>query len=253
MLAATARDQRTKTVRSVCTLPEETRIDTVPALPLDVSTAVDAPLALIVPRFGGDADQVSAGVVIVLPCESTARTVNVMLLFGCMTMSGFDDVTISVSSVAAGGGGGGGGGGAGGAGTVTVAVPDFPSLVAVMVAVPAATPVTTPAVVTVATAASLDDHVMLRPVSVLPAPSSVAADSVSDAPMLTCELPGVTTTLATGTGAGAFTVICAVAVFPSLVAVTVAVPACTAVTTPELLTVAVCGALDAHTMLRPVS
>lgn len=223
----------------------------VPAFDFEVSTAVDGPVDWILPRLGGDAVQVSAGVVIVFPFVSTARTVKPIVALGPITMSGFDDVTINVSSVAAGGGGGGGGGG--GVGTVTVAVPDFPSLVAVMLAVPAATPVTTPDVVTVAMCVSDDDHATTRPESALPFASSVAAVNVADAPIATWELAGVTTTVATGAGAGAFTVICALAVFPSLVAVMVALPARAAVTTPDALTVAVCGALDAHTMLRPVS
>lgn len=169
-----------------------------------------------------------------------------------MTGSPDDSVTISVSSVA-GAGGGGGGAGVTGAGMVTVAVPLFPSLVAVIVIVPAATAVTTPDVVTVASAELLDDHDTARPVSTLPLASRVEAASVSDAPTASCDDAGVTTTDATGAGAGAFTVICALPVFPSLVAVIVAVPAAFAVTTPLALTVAVCGALDAQTMLRPVS
>jgi hypothetical protein len=52
------------------------------------------------------------------------------------------------------------------ASTVIVAVPLFPSLVAVIVAVPTATPVTTPAVDTVATAVLLELHVTVRPVSI---------------------------------------------------------------------------------------
>jgi hypothetical protein len=57
-----------------------------------------------------------------------------------------------------------------GALTVIVAVPVFPSLVAVIVAVPAETPVTTPVFgSTDATPALLVDHVTVRPLSVLPA------------------------------------------------------------------------------------
>ena len=60
--------------------------------------------------------------------------------------------------------------------TVTVAVPDLPSLVAVIVVVPAATPVTTPLDDTVATAELDVAHVMMRPVNVLlPASRTVAA------------------------------------------------------------------------------
>src|SRR5690348_16834887 len=107
------------------------------------------------------------------------------------------------------------GGGAGdvGAVTVIVAVPLCPSLVAVMVAVPAPIAVTTPDVVTVATAPLLVDHVMARPVSVLPLASSVAAESVTVPPTDSDLLPGVTTTDATGVGAGGVTVICALPTF----------------------------------------
>src|SRR5712692_3611657 len=49
--------------------------------------------------------------------------------------------------------------------TVTVAVPDLPSLVAVIVAEPAATPVTNPPVLTVATAGTLLAQVTTRPLS----------------------------------------------------------------------------------------
>jgi len=55
------------------------------------------------------------------------------------------------------------------------AVPLFPSLVAVMVAAPTATPVTSPVLSTVATPVFEDDQVIVRPVSGLPLPSSVAA------------------------------------------------------------------------------
>ena len=56
----------------------------------------------------------------------------------------------------------------GGGLTVRVAVPDLPSLVAVIVAVPGATPVATPEELTVATAVLLELQAMTRPVSVPP-------------------------------------------------------------------------------------
>lgn len=52
------------------------------------------------------------------------------------------------------------------ASTVIVAVPLFPSLVAVITALPRATPVTTPLAETVATAGALELQVTVRPVSV---------------------------------------------------------------------------------------
>lgn len=234
----------------MCTFPDETVTVTHPDFPFEASTAVEPELDLIVAMAPGDALHVSGGVFIVPPCVSSASTVSVIVLFVCITGSPDESVTISVSSVAA---GGGGGGGVAGVGTVTVAVPLCPSLVAVIVTVPAATAVTTPEVVTVAIFASPVDQVTTRPDSVFPLASRVVAVSVADEPIAICDDAGVTTTDATGAGAGAFTVICALPVFPSLVAVIVAVPAAFAVTTPLVLTVAVCGALDAHTMLRPAS
>jgi hypothetical protein len=52
--------------------------------------------------------------------------------------------------------------------TVMPDVPDFPELVAVIVAEPAATPVTTPLEFTVAAAALLVDHVTVCPDITLP-------------------------------------------------------------------------------------
>ena len=56
----------------------------------------------------------------------------------------------------------------GGGFTVRVAVPDLPSLVAVIVVVPVATPVATPEELTVATAVLLELQATTRPVSVPP-------------------------------------------------------------------------------------
>ena len=61
--------------------------------------------------------------------------------------------------------------------TVTVAVPLFPSLVAVSVAVPAATPVTRPVADTEAIPGALLVQVTGRPVSVFPAESLAVAAS----------------------------------------------------------------------------
>jgi hypothetical protein len=52
--------------------------------------------------------------------------------------------------------------------TVTVAVPDLPETVAVIVAEPAATPLTMPLEFTVAAASLLVDHVTVSPVIALP-------------------------------------------------------------------------------------
>ena len=71
---------------------------------------------------------------------------------------------------------------AGGAVTVIEAVPDCPSLVAVIVALPGATAVTTPDEETVATELALLDQVTGRPVSTFPFASCVVALSVTVCP-----------------------------------------------------------------------
>src|SRR2546426_1172176 len=82
--------------------------------------------------------------------------------------------------------------------TVTVAVPLFPSLVAVIVADPAATPVTTPVADTVAMAGFALVHVIARPVSTLPAASLGVAVSCAVLPTKTFVVAGLTATEATG-------------------------------------------------------
>lgn len=145
--------------------------------------------------------------------------------------------------------GGGGGGGAVGAFTTTVDVPALPPLVAVIVAVPPATPVTMPAVVTVATLALDVPHVIVRPVSTLPAESLSVALNCTFAPTASVSFLGASDTEETGTSV---TVIVDVPLFPSLVAVIVAEPGATAVTRPEAETVAAAVALDDHVTVRPV-
>ena len=66
--------------------------------------------------------------------------------------------------------------------TVTVEVPLCPSLVAVIVAVPTTTPVTMPEPLTVATAASLEAHVIARPLSGFPFTSLSVTASCAVAP-----------------------------------------------------------------------
>jgi len=134
--------------------------------------------------------------------------------------------------------------------TVTAAVPLFPSLVAVIVAEPAATPVTNPLPVTVAAAGLLDAQVTTRPVSAAPLASFGVAVSCTVCPLCKFAVAGLTVTDATGT---LVTVIAAVALLPSLVAVMVAEPAPAPVTNPLPLTVAAAGLLDAHVTTRPVS
>jgi phage terminase large subunit-like protein len=137
----------------------------------------------------------------------------------------------------------------GGIVTVTVAVPLFPPLVAVSVAVPAATPVTNPLPFTLATPGALLAQVTTRPVSTLPAESVAVAVSCTVPPTRILGAAGVTATAATGM---IVTVIEAVPLLPSLVAVSVALPAATPVTSPLAETLATPGALLAHVTRRPV-
>jgi hypothetical protein len=136
--------------------------------------------------------------------------------------------------------------------TVSVAVPVFPSLVAVMVTVPAATAVAKPVeLFTVATLAVLVDQVTVRPVRMLPLESFGVAVNCCVAPTAIEAVAGATATVATGTNV---TVSVAVPVFPSLVAVMVAVPTATAVATPvALFTVAMLTLLVDQVTVRPVS
>src|SRR3989441_845448 len=134
--------------------------------------------------------------------------------------------------------------------TVTPALPVFPSLVAVIVTALAATPVTSPVEDTVATAGALDAQVTDRPESTLPAASRSVAASCTVAPTITTAVAGLIPTDATGTFA---TPIAADALFPSLVAVIVVVPAATPVTRPAAEPVATAGLLLAQVPARPRS
>jgi hypothetical protein len=127
--------------------------------------------------------------------------------------------------------------------------------VAVIVALPTATAVTTPEfALTEAIPVAELDHVTTRPVRTLLLASRVVAEREVVPPTNRLDDDGETDTLATGTGAGAVTVIAAEAVLPSLVAVMVAVPAATAVTRPEFeLTEAIPEAELDHVTTRPVS
>jgi len=140
----------------------------------------------------------------------------------------------------------------GGVVTVTAEVPVCPSLVAVIVALPAATAVTRPDVDTLAMLVLLELQLITRPVRTLLLASRVVAESCCVPPTMRFAVVGETETEATGTGAGAETVIAEEPVFPSLVAVTEAVPAATAVTRPELDTVATFVLLELQPITRPV-
>jgi hypothetical protein len=136
--------------------------------------------------------------------------------------------------------------------TVIVAVPFFPSLIAVIVAVPLATAVTTPVdAFTVAIAGASELHTTERSVSGSPPASSIVTVAC-DVPTAVIVLGASWTEIdAIGT---AVTVRVALPLFPSLVPVTTAVPTPTAVTMPVTgSTDATARALELHVATRPVS
>ena len=122
------------------------------------------------------------------------------------------------------------------------------SLVAVIVAEPAAPPVTSPLELTVATVALLVDQFTARPDSGFPLASLGVAVSCTVWPVCSDAEAGLTLTDATGT---ALTVTAEVPVWPSLVALTVAAPAVTPVTTPLPFTVATAASLVDQFTTRP--
>jgi hypothetical protein len=134
--------------------------------------------------------------------------------------------------------------------TVIAAVPLLLSLVAVMVADPAATPLTSPLPLTVATAVLPLAHVTIRPESALPLASFGVAVSCWVCPACRLTVAGLTVTDATGT---LVTVIAAVPLLPSLVAVMVAAPAAMPVTRPFPFTVATTLLLLDQLIVRPDS
>src|SRR5438094_213765 len=133
--------------------------------------------------------------------------------------------------------------------TVTAALPALSSLVAVIVADPAALLVTRPLGLTVATAVLLLAPATVRAVSALPAESFGVAVSCTVCPTVRLAVAGATATAATGTDV---TVIAALLLLPSLVAVIVAEPAATLVTRPLGLTRATVVSPLAHVTVRPV-
>src|SRR2546425_10164288 len=133
--------------------------------------------------------------------------------------------------------------------TVSAAVALCPSLVAVIVATPTARPVTWPLALTAATPGALVDEVMPRPVTRLPRESFGVAVSCNVAPMSTLAIAGVTVTVAIGTFV---TVMAAVPLCPSLVAVIVADPGAIPVTRPLAETVTTALWLVVQLTVRPV-
>src|SRR6266516_3836390 len=134
--------------------------------------------------------------------------------------------------------------------TVMADVPPCASLVAVIVAAPASFPVTSPLALTVAAAVLLDTQVTVRPVRVLPFASLRVAVSCTVWPSFTLADAGATATEATAT---CTTVMAAVPLCPSEVAVIVVEPASFAVTSPLELTVAAAVLLEVHVTTRPDS
>jgi len=133
--------------------------------------------------------------------------------------------------------------------TVMAAVPLCPSLVAVIVAELAATPVTNPLAETVAAAALLVAHVTARPLRAVPFASFGVAVNAVVAPTVRLAVAGLTVTEATGT---LVTVMAAVPLCPSLVAVIAAEPVATPVTNPLAETVATAALLVPHVTTRPL-
>jgi hypothetical protein len=128
------------------------------------------------------------------------------------------------------------------------AVPDCPPIVAVSLAVPTATAVTRPVPDTVATDAGPMAQVTARPVSTFPLASYAVAVSCAVWPGVRFDVAGVTDTDAT---AASLAVTVADPVLPPLVAVIVALPAATAVTTPLLETETTPLLLLAQVIARP--
>jgi hypothetical protein len=188
-------------VAVIVAVPGPTAV-TVTVAPLDVLTELAA---------------LTVSTAVLLDTQFTVRPTSVLLLasFGTAVSTWVPPTTIGVvgaESVTV----------ATGAGvTVRVALPVFPSLVAVMLAVPALTAVTNPALEIVATAVLSEVHVMTRPGNTPPLASNVVAVAC-DVSTAVMEL-GTRATVTEATGAGV-TVIEDVPLFPSLVAVIVAEP-----------------------------
>lgn len=135
---------------------------------------------------------------------------------------------------------------------LTEALPVLPDTLAVIVADPDATALTTPLVDTVATAAFDVDHVGVPILTGLPAASRPLADAWVVCPTDSTPDASDTDTVASVPPTG-FTVSASEPTTPSLVALITAVPADTAVTTPDDDTDATLGAELDHVIARPLS
>jgi hypothetical protein len=131
-----------------------------------------------------------------------------------------------------------------------VALPNLPSLVAVIVVVPVASAATTPLLETVATAPFVVAHVTGRSVTTAPFASRTVAMSVVVCPTASEAVGGSTVTVPTP---GIVTVAVTTAVFPSLLATMFAPPGATPVMTPDVETVATPGLCEVNVTNRPVN
>jgi hypothetical protein len=136
-----------------------------------------------------------------------------------------------------------------GADSLLAVIIAVPSPVAVTITVAPVEPLTVLAALTVNTAVLLETQFTVRPTSGFPLPSFGVAVSCWVSPKTTGVVKAERVRAATGMGV---TVIEAVPFFPSLVAVIVAVPTDTAVTTPVWLTVATTALFELHVTARPV-
>src|SRR6266516_6798538 len=201
-------------------------------LAVPAASAVTSPLPFTVATPGASLDQVIVRPESGLPLASSSVAVS------CCVAPAYIDAVAGLTLTEATGTGF----------TVMAAPALFPSLVAVMFAEPTATPGTSPFAFTVATLGASLDQVIVRPESGLPLASSGVAVSCWVPPTTIVAAVGLTVSDATGI----VTVTAAVALLPSLVAVTFAEPAATAVTSPLASTVATPAASVDHVMTRPV-
>lgn len=134
--------------------------------------------------------------------------------------------------------------------TVSVALPDFPSDVALIFVDPGDVAVTTPKASTDATAAFDDCQLTARPVSDVPCASVAVAMACVVCPGRSEVTPSTTPTDATGAGV---TVTTAIAVLPSATAVMVADPTLSPTTRPDDDTVAIDGTRLVHVKVRPLN
>ncbi len=136
-----------------------------------------------------------------------------------------------------------------GATTVSAARPVTPAAVAMTSASPAPTPVTSPAASTTATAVSPDAQSNSAPATAWPLASVAAAARRSVSPVTNVSAAGATATALTSWA----TVTAALPDTPPALAVIVAVPLPTAVTSPDPSTVATVASSDAHVNSAPAT